>query len=155
MILRLPLLRSSLVALTMLCAALMGTTFCLLSCGGGGTITEMKDLPTGDVTTFEVASTLREAGRHDEAILVYFEAIQADSTSEVAAQAMEEVGGIYIELQRYDQALAIYERLLNRFPMYERAEEIRRRIEFVHKAEQVIAERRRVAEEAPTLDSKN
>lgn len=147
---RLSLLRPSVVTLTVLCTALMGMTSCFLF--GGGSKDKENVLPRGDVTTFEVASTLREAGRQDEAILVYFEAIRADSASLVAANAMNEIGGIYIELERYEQALAMYERLLTQFPTYEKAQEIQRKIEFVHKAQQVREERLRVAKEGPRMN---
>lgn len=145
--------RPSFVMLMVLCAVLMGMTSCFVFGGSvGGSGDEDEYVPGGDITTFEVASTLRDAGRLDEALLVYAEAIQADTTSEVAANAMNEIAGIYIMLKRYDQAVTVYERLLNRFPLFEKAEEIQRKIEFVHKAQQVREERLRVAEEGRALD---
>ena len=112
---------SSVFTLTALCTILVGLTSCFFG-GSGETEAVVYELPEGDVTTFEVASTLQEAGRHDEALLVYYEAIQADTISEVAAKAMSEIGGIYIELQEYDKAVDIYEKLLVRFPSFEKTE---------------------------------
>ena len=57
--------RFSVFTLVALCTILAGLTSCFMG-GGGEAESTVEVLPEGDVTTFEVASTLREAGRHDD-----------------------------------------------------------------------------------------
>ncbi len=141
-------------SLAVLCAAMLGFTSCFLFSEGGdnGSLSGDSNSAMGNITTFEVASTLREAGQYDEALLVYLEAIQSDSTSDVASHAMKEIGGIYIQTQEYDKALVQYEKLLFQFPVYEDAKAVQKRIDFVQKAISVQAERIKVAKEGTTMN---
>jgi tetratricopeptide (TPR) repeat protein len=147
--------RRPFLTLIVLCATLMGMTSCFLFNGdgsNGGDSSGGGELPMGDITTFEVASMLSEAGRYDEALLVYLEAIQADPNSEVASNAMNEIGGIYIQTQEYEKSLQTYEDLLVKFPAYKRAEEVQKKIEFVQKALEVQQERTKVAKDGATVN---
>ena len=145
--------RRPFLTLIVLCATLMGMTSCFLfriddydrSRGDG-------EIPLGDITTFEVASTLSEAGRYDEALLVYLEAIQDDPSSEVASNAMNEIGSIYIQTEEYDKSLQWYEDLMVKFPAYKRAEEVQKKVEFVQKALLVKQARQKVAKDGATMN---
>jgi tetratricopeptide (TPR) repeat protein len=143
----------SYLTLVVLCAVIMSLTSCFLfhegtDTGGFGS---SDGSPLGDITTFEVASTLREAGRYDEALLVYLEAIQSDPSSEVASHAMNEIGGIYIQTQEYEKSLEQFESLLAKFPAYDDAESVQKKIEFVEKAISVEQDRRKVANEGTRM----
>lgn len=146
--------KRSLLTIAVLCAVMMSLTSCFLFREGRDTggIGSSDNSSMGDITTFEVASTLREAGRYDEALLVYLEAIQSDPSSEVASNAMNEIGGIYIQTQEYEKSLEQFEALLAKFPAYNGAESVQKKIEFVQKAISVGEERRKVANEGTKMN---
>ena len=130
------------VTLIVLCAALMSMTSCfVLNIFGGDGLSDDGVTPIGDVTAFEVASALHEAGQFDESLVVYLEAIQSDPTSIVASNAMNEIGRIYLDRGEYEKSLQAYKELLAQFPTYEGAEEVQKKIEFVEKAFQVQRDR--------------
>lgn len=133
-----------------LCALLVSTTSCFLwPFGSGGNENDImgkKTTPRGPIMTYEVASTLRDAGRYDEALKVYQQAIEADPSSPVAADAMREIGGIYLQMFEYQKALETFQTLLSRFPSYQEAELVKRKIEFTQVAQRILEERKAIAE---------
>ncbi len=136
------------VALIVLCAALMSMTSCfVLNIFGGDGLSD-----DGDVTAFEIASALHEAGRFDESLVVYLEAIQSDPTSIVASNAMNAIGRIYLDKGEYEKSLQAYKELLAQFPTYEGAEEVQKKLEFVEKAFQVQRVREKIAKEGTSIN---
>ncbi|SVD95090.1 uncharacterized protein METZ01_LOCUS447944 [marine metagenome] len=141
------------VALIVLCAALMSMTSCfVLNIFGGDGLSDDGVTPIGDVTAFEIASALHEAGRFDESLVVYLEAIQSDPTSIVASNAMNEIGRIYLDKGEYEKSLQAYKELLAQFPTYEGAEEVQKKLEFVEKAFQVQRDREKIAKEGTSIN---
>ncbi|MEE2708857.1 MAG: tetratricopeptide repeat protein [Gemmatimonadota bacterium] len=143
------------VTLIVLCAALMSMTACFvlnIFGGGGDGLSDDGVTPIGDVTAFEVASALHEAGRFDESLVVYLEAIQSDPTSIVASNAMNEIGRIYLDRGEYEKSLQAYKELLAQFPTYEGAEEVQKKLEFVKKAFQVQRDREKIAKEGTSIN---
>ncbi len=141
--------------LIVLCALLMTMTSCFVLNIFGGDDDGLSDdgvTPIGDVTAFEVASTLHAAGQFDESLEVYLEAIQADPTSLVASNAMNEIGQIYLDRREYEKSLQAYKDLLAQFPTYEGAEEVKKKIDFVEKAFQVERNREKIAKEGASIN---
>ncbi|MBI4551567.1 MAG: tetratricopeptide repeat protein [Candidatus Latescibacteria bacterium] len=129
---------------------LVSTTSCFLwpfGSGGNGLGKEEKGKPTprGPIMTFEVASTLRDAGRYEEALKVYQQAVESDPTSPVAADALREIGGIYVQMFDYQKAIDTYQTLLTKFPSYRDAETVKKRIEFAQVAQRVLEERKAIS----------
>lgn len=145
--------RSALTLLIFLCGLLVSTTSCFLwpfgSNGNGILGLKQKSTPRGPITTFEVASTLRDAGRYEEALKVYQQAVDTDPTSPVAADALYEIGGIYLQIFEYQKAMDTYQNLLTRFPSYREAETVKRKIEFAQVAQRVLEERKAIATKPP------
>ena len=143
------------VTLIVLCVVLMSMTSCFvlnIFGGDGDGLSDDGVTPIGDVTAFEVASALHEAGRFDESLVVYLEAIQSDPTSLVASNAMNEIGRIYLDRGEYEKSLQAYKELLAQFPTYEGAEEEQKKIEFVEKAFQVQRDRVKIAKEGASIN---
>lgn len=131
---------------------LVSTTSCFLwpfgSGGNGnglGKEEKGKPTPRGPIMTFEVASTLRDAGRYEEALKVYQQAVDSDPTSPVAADALREIGGIYVQMFDYQKAIDTYQTLLTKFPAYRDTEVVKKRIEFAQVAQRVLEERKAIS----------
>lgn len=124
-----------------LCFILIGLPSCFLF---SGSKTDETGLARGDMTSYEVATTLWEAGRIDEALQVYHEVIAADSSSLAAARSINALADIYISRHQYDSALEMYT-LLRRFPTFENPEALEKKIQFVQTAQRVLSERETVA----------
>jgi tetratricopeptide (TPR) repeat protein len=137
-----------------LCFLLLSLNACFLFGGSKKETVEMGDgtkqvVSKGAATTIEVGQTLKNAGQFGEALRVYKEALARDTTAYIASRALEEIGNIYIETQDYDQALEYYEQLLSRFPTYDKAAMVQKRVDFARAAREVRDERLRVAKEGP------
>lgn len=149
----------------LLCMLLLSLNACFLFGGGDDRDSSGKKMTKAEkaaaqkeadavqqfATTLEVGRTLKNAGRYDEALLVYFETIAQDSTTLIAAKAMNEVGDIHILTLQYDKAVASFERILQYFPVFEDIENIKKKIEFAKAALEVRELRLKMAKEGPSM----
>jgi len=149
----------------MLCGLLISLNGCFLFGGGGGESKNAKKMTKEEkaaakkeakaeeqfATTLEVGLTLKDAGKYEEALLIYTETIAQDSTTLVAARAMHEMGNVYLEMLDYEKAQMAYERVMQQFPAFEANEEVKKKFEFAKAAQQVRIERLKVAKEGPSM----
>jgi tetratricopeptide (TPR) repeat protein len=139
------------------CILMLSLNACFLFGGGdknesaeGGKGEAKQELTKTFVTSFEVGQTLKNAGRYQEALLVYYEVFAQDSLGVGAPKALNEIGDIYIHMQQYDKALETYDRLMTAFPTFEGIDQVKKKIEFTRAAQDVLQERVRVAKEGPS-----
>lgn len=103
------------------------------------------------VANLEVARTLTNAGKYDEALLIYEETLAQDSLGVSAAKSLDAIGDIYITLLKYDQSIQAYQRLITEIPTYQEIDSVNKKLAFAKVAQEVRDQRLKLAKEGPSF----
>lgn len=98
----------------------------------------------------EVARTLTNAGKYDEALLIYEETLAQDSLGVAGAKSLDAIGDIYVTLLKYDLSIQAFQRLITDFPTYEGLDRVNKKLAFARTALEVRDQRLKMAKEGPT-----
>lgn len=131
---------------------------CFLFGGGGKKKDEQglaqqkqTDAEKNFVTTYEVGQTMANAGRYDDALLIYQEALAQDSLGLVGARSLDAMGDIYITMLDYDKSIQAFQRIVTEIPTYLEIERVNKKLAFAKTAQEVRDQRLKIAKEGPSF----